>query len=183
MVLWAEEPPLDFQKPQVLIFAGPNGAGKTTFAQEFLPAEAQCLRFLNADLIARGLSPFAPEEVAIQAGKLFLQQLEECIRHRESIAFETTLSGTGWTRSIPRWQALGYFVRLYFLRLPNPEFARSRVRLRVSEGGHDIPEATIERRFHAGLRNFETLYKPLVDWWMLFDGSTPLPTLQEEGSR
>ncbi|MEN9353370.1 MAG: hypothetical protein RL318_695 [Fibrobacterota bacterium] len=183
MVLLAEEPPLDFRQPQILIFAGPNGAGKSTFAQEFLPTEAQCLRFLNADLIAQGISPFAPEEAAIQAGKIFLRQLEDCIERRESIAFETTLSGTSWARSIPRWQASGYFVRLYFLRLPTPDFARSRVHLRVSEGGHSIPDETIERRFHAGFRNFENVYKPLVDWWMLFDGSTPVPTLQEEGSR
>jgi predicted ABC-type ATPase len=183
MVLCAEEPPLDFRQPQILIFAGPNGAGKSTFAQEFLPAEAQCLRFLNADLIAQGLSPFAPEEVAVQAGKLLLGQLEECIARRESVAFETTLSGKGWTRHIPRWQALGYFVRLYFLRLPDAGFARERVRLRVSEGGHDIPEATVESRFHAGLRHFTEVYQPLVDWWMLFDGSTSTPVLLEEGSR
>lgn len=182
MVLWAEEPPFDFRKPQILIFAGPNGAGKSTFAQEFLPIEARCLRWLNADLIAKGLSPFAPEEAAVAAGKLLLRQIEECVSRKESFAFETTLSGSGWARAIPRWRQLGYFVRLYFLRLPHSEFAVGRVRQRVLEGGHAIPESTIERRFHAGWSHFETLYKPLVDWWCLFDGSSPAPRLLEERS-
>ena len=170
---------------QILIIAGPNGAGKTTFARSFLPREAGCLRFLNADLIAAGLSPFAPETAALKAGRLMLSEIEDCVKKTESLALETTLSGTGYQRKIRQWRSLGYSVSLYFLSLPNPELAISRVKERVRQGGHSIPEEVIRRRFAAGLRNFETIYKKEVDDWIKFNNMGDQPILLEwvEGVR
>lgn len=162
---------------KIVIIAGPNGAGKTTFAREFLPNEAHCPIFINADLIAAGLSPFAPELAAIKAGKLMLKTIDELILNNESFAFETTLSGSGYARAIPNWRASGYHVKLIFLQLPNVETAIARVVERVRQGGHDIPEATIRRRFDAGLKNFHQRYKPLVDLWLHFDNAGDAPTL------
>ena len=168
---------------KVIIIAGPNGAGKTTFAQEFLPKEAECPTFVNADLIAAGLAPFDPERAAFRAGRLMLEEIHNHARRGASFAFETTLSGRGYTRLIPDWQADGYIVKLFFLRLISPELAIARVRQRVREGGHDVPEAVIRRRFTAGLRNFEELYRPMVDEWALYDSSGSEPLLIEEGVR
>ena len=110
-----------------LIIAGPNGAGKTTFATEFLPNEGDCPTFVNADLIAAGLNPFQPERAAVQAGRIMLRMIDEYVQRDESFAFETTLSGRGYARLIPRWQVQGYSVRLYFLRLPSADMAVARV--------------------------------------------------------
>ena len=159
------------KRKRILIIAGPNGAGKTTFAKEYLPNEAGCPIFVNADLIAEGLSPFQPDIVAIRAGRLMLSQINEHVRKRESFAFETTLSGRGYARRIPRWQGQGYQVKLFFLRLPTPEMAIVRVKQRVREGGHDVPEAVVRRRFHSGWRNFENIYRDLADEWVLYDNS------------
>lgn len=166
---------------KILIIAGPNGAGKTTFAEEYLPREAGCPRFVNADLIAAGLSPFEPERAAFRAGRLMLEGIANHARRNESFAFETTLSGRGYAALIPHWRAAGYVVKLFFLRLAAPELAVARVRQRVCEGGHKIPEPVIRRRFAAGLSHFETLYKPLVDTWALYDNSGDEPILVEEG--
>lgn len=166
---------------KILIIAGPNGAGKTTFAQEFLPDEAKCPHFVNADLIAAGLSPFAPELVAVRAGRIMLDQIHEHVRKGESFAFETTLSGRIYLQLIPRWQAQGYAAKLFFLKLPSPEMAVARVRQRVAAGGHNVQEDVVRRRFDAGLRNFEQVYKPLVDEWVLYDNSGEEPIRLEEG--
>ena len=166
---------------KIIILAGPNGAGKTTFARSFLPEEAQCPRFINADLIASGLSPFAPEAAAVKAGRLMLNELDEAVAHGESFAFETTLSGIGYRQRIRLWRQRGYHVGLFFLRLPDAEKAIARVALRVRQGGHDIPEAVIRRRFEAGLRHFETVYKPEVDTWALYDNAGDEPILLEWG--
>ncbi|MCI1709829.1 MAG: zeta toxin family protein [Chiayiivirga sp.] len=163
--------------PRILIIAGPNGAGKTTFAREFLPNEADCPVFVNADLIAAGLSPFAPETAAITAGRLMLQELERHFRANESFAFETTLSGSGYLRHIKRWHAAGYLVKLIFLSLPSADAAIARVAQRVKQGGHAIPEDVIRRRFAAGLRNFHRLYAPAADTWVLYDNAGAEPTL------
>ncbi len=168
---------------RVLMIAGPNGAGKTTFATEFLPNEADCPLFVNADLIAAGLSPFRASLVAVQAARLVLRQIDEHARCGRSFAFETTLSGRGHARRIPRWQAQGYRVKLFFLRLPTAEVAIGRVAQRVSEGGHDVPEPVIRRRFDAGWRNFEQIYRDLVDAWAVFDNSGDVPQLVAEGRR
>jgi len=166
---------------KILIIAGPNGAGKTTFARSFLPEEAQCPRFINADLIAAGLPPFAPEAAAIKAGRLMLNEIDEAVAHGESFAFETTLSRIGYRQRIRLWRRFGYHVSLFFLRLPEAEHAIARVAMRVRQGGYDIPEDVIRRRFDAGLRNFETVYKPEVDTWALYDNAGDEPILLEWG--
>ena len=165
------------QEPKVLIIAGPNGAGKTTFAREFLPNVAGCPMFVNADLIAAGLAPFAPETAALRAGRLMLRELARHFSARESFAFETTLSGRGYVSHIRAWQQAGYRVKLIFLRLDNPEEALARVAQRVLQGGHNVPPAIIRRRFALGLHNFEHLYAPLVDAWALYDNAGSVPAL------
>jgi predicted ABC-type ATPase len=162
---------VELAKPKIIIIAGPNGAGKTTFAREFLPSEASCPVFINADLIAAGLAPFAPEKAALAAGRLVLKLIDQHVNKTESFAFETTLSGRGYLKVIPRWQALGYRVELLFLRVPDVQFAKERVALRVSQGGHSIPEDVIDRRFKAGWDNFQNHYKLIVDEWSLIDAS------------
>jgi predicted ABC-type ATPase len=162
---------------RVIIIAGPNGAGKTTFAREFLPNEADCPVFVNADLIAAGLAPFAPETAALQAGRLMLKELDRHFLARQSFAFETTLSGRGYMRLISQWQLAGYRVKLIFLQLASAEEAIARVAQRVKQGGHHIPEDVIRRRFSAGLKNFESLYAPLVDGWAQYDNAGNEPVL------
>src|SRR5688572_15087545 len=162
---------------KVIIIAGPNGAGKTTFAREFLPNEAGCPVFVNADLIAAGLSPFSPELAAIKAGRLMLEAMAEHEARGESFAFETTLSGVTYARSIPRWQAAGYQVTLIFLSLPSSDLAVERVAERVRQGGHSVPVDVIRRRFTAGRRNFESVYRSLVDDWVEYDNSGDEPRL------
>lgn len=166
-------------RPKIIIIAGPNGAGKTTFAREFLPNEAGCPVFVNADLIAAGLSPFAPERAALQAGRLTLQAIARHMAGRESFAFETTLSGRAYARQIPQWQALGYRVELFFLSLPSADMAVQRVAERVRQGGHNIPEATIRRRFEAGRRLLAEVYRPLVNQWVLYDNAGESPLLMD----
>ena len=159
------------------IIAGPNGTGKTTFATEFLPFEARCINFINADLIAAGLAPFQPERAVIKAGKIMLHQINECIRKGESFAFETTLSGKTYLKKIREMKSKGYEVIIYFLKLETVELAIERVRLRVAEGGHNIPEQDIRRRFERSWINFQTLYKPLADRWIIFDTSGSQPKI------
>lgn len=166
---------------RIVIVAGPNGAGKTTFATEFLPREAACPDFINVDLIAAGLSPFDPERVALRAAKLMLAEIHRCVRQGESFAFETTLAGRNYARWIPRWRAAGYHVKLIFLSLPTADLAAARVAARVAKGGHDVPETVVRRRFAAGLRNFETLYKELVNSWAMYDNAGPTPKLLAMG--
>jgi predicted ABC-type ATPase len=168
-------------RPRVLMIAGPNGAGKTTFARAFLPNEGQCKRFINADLIAAGLSPFEPERVALQAGRLMLDEIARAVADRESFAIETTLSGLGYLRQIKAWQAAGYHVSLYFLRLASADDAVLRVKKRVSQGGHNIPEPVIRRRFEAGLHNLMEHYRFAVDGWALYDNQNSMPVLLDSG--
>lgn len=158
------------------IISGPNGAGKTTFAENYLPVEAECLNFLNADLIAKGIAPFNPESAALTAGKIFLNRIEAMAASKVPFAFETTLSGLNFINRINQWQSLGYKVILYFLYLPAGELAVKRVKLRVSQGGHHIPEDVIIRRYNRGWENFRKHYKHVVDDWTVFDnsGDTPL---------
>ena len=164
-------------KPKIIIVAGPNGAGKTTFALEFLPQEAGCPLFINADLIAAGLSPFAPERAAIQAARLMLEAIAQHVTRRENFAIEATLSGMGYAKQIPQWRQAGYCVELFFLSLPSADTAVQRVAARVRHGGHDIPETTIRRRFETGRHLFATVYQPLVDRWVLYDNAGDRPVL------
>lgn len=168
---------------RVVILAGPNGSGKTTFAREFLPNEADCPIFVNADLIASGLSPFTPEASAIRAGRLMLVEIKAHARAGRSFAFETTLSGLLYARLIPRWRRQGYRVKLIYLRLASADLALSRVAARVLQGGHGVPDDVVLRRFVAGWRNFERAYKPLVDAWALYDNSGERPVLVEQESK
>ena len=165
------------RRPAAYVIAGPNGAGKTTFATEFLPDFVHCREFVNADLIAAGLSPFAPETQAVRAARLVLTRIKELARARQDFGFETTLAGRGYVKLITDLKRSGYHAVLFFLWLPSAEMAVARVANRVRQGGHDIPEATIRRRFEAGLRNFFGLYAPLVDSWHLYDGSQLPPSL------
>jgi predicted ABC-type ATPase len=164
---------------RIIIIAGPNGAGKTTFAREFLPNEAGCPIFVDADLIAAGLSPFGPDLAAQRAGRLMIEEIRLHVGRCESFAFETTLAGRFYARLIPRWRADQYRVHLVFLRLDTPELAIERVAVRVAQGGHNVLEDVIRRRFAQGWRNFHDLYRPLVDSWQLYDNSGELPRLLE----
>ena len=168
---------------KILIIAGPNGAGKTTFATEFLPNEGDCPTFINADLIAAGLNPFQPELSAFRAGRLMLEMIDDYVSRGDSFAFEVTLSGRGFARMIPQWQQLGYWVQLYFLQLPTADMAVDRVGHRVREGGHHVAEEEIRRRFDSGLRNFQLIYRDLVDQWALYDATKTPPQLIDDGSK
>ena len=168
---------------KIVIIAGPNGAGKTTFAREFLPKEAGCPLFVNADMIAEGISPFIPEEASFRAGRLMLEEIHAHLRRNESFAFETTLSGKTYAQMIPEWQRSGYMVKLIFLSLPDVNIAIERVRGRVQQGGHNVPEEVIRRRYEKGWHNFQYLYKELASSWILYDNSGELPEMIDEGAR
>lgn len=164
---------MGLEAPQVIILAGPNGAGKSTTAPLLLRDTFAVDEFVNADAIAYGLCAFAPETVALEAGKIMLKRLRELAAKRASFAFETTLA----TRSFAPWLAkisqAGYRTHLMFLSLPNPESAIERVAMRVRLGGHSIDEGVVRRRFKAGLKNLFTLYMPVVSSWKLYDNSRP----------
>lgn len=162
---------------KIIIIAGPNGAGKTTFAQQFLPAEARTYRFVNADLIALGLSPFDPELASLKAARLMIQEINDYVDAGESFAFETTLSGLSYVRKIRHWRSLGYATKLWFLALPTEDVAIARVAQRVLQGGHNVPEAVIRRRFRSGYENFLRYYQHEVDSWAIFDSFARPPQL------
>jgi len=165
----------------VYIIAGPNGSGKTTFAKMFLPEYVKCPNFVNADLIAQGLAPFGPSSAAIKAGKLVLQQIEEFASRGVDFAFETTLSGKLYIKLLHDLQGKGYLIHLFFLWIPRSDLAIARIKERVAEGGHDVPVEDIRRRFIRSIRNFFTLYRPLLNYWMFFDNSGAKPVLIAKG--
>lgn len=173
----------DASLKRIIIIAGPNGAGKTTFARSFLPEEAGLTRFINADAIAAGLAAFALETAAIRAGRLMLGEIAHCAQRGESFAFETTLSGLSYLKHIEVWRSQGYQVSLYFLSLSHVETAIARVGSRVRQGGHDIPEPVIRRRFAAGLENFRKHYQGVVDDWALYDNTGAEPVLLDWGEK
>ena len=152
------------------------GLIKTTFARNFLPKEAQTYQFINADLIAAGLSPFNLGLAAFKAGRIMLSEIDAVSLSGHNFAFETTLSGVHYLTQIKRWQNLGYTVKLWFIKLSTPELAIERVKSRVKQGGHDIPHETILRRFTSGLKNLEK-FKLIVDSWVIFDGDVDIPKL------
>lgn len=168
---------------KIVIIAGPNGAGKTTFAREFLPHEGKCPTFINADLIAAGISPFAPESVSVRAGRLMLEEIDARVKSRKNFAFETTLSGRTYVQRIREWQKMGYHVKLIFLSLPDSDVSVARVAARVSQGGHNIPENVIRRRFNNGLQNFRDLYQTVVDAWILYDNAANIPIMLGWGEK
>jgi predicted ABC-type ATPase len=164
----------------VYIIAGPNGSGKTTFAVEFLPEYVNCANFVNADLIAQGLSPFSPGAAAIRAGKLVLEQIRQFASRRVDFAFETTLSGKSYVRLLKSLKKNGYKIHLFFLWIPDADLAVSRIKSRVAQGGHDVPVRDVLRRFNRSISNFFRLYQSLADSWMLFDNAGVIPLLIAE---
>jgi predicted ABC-type ATPase len=161
-------------KPILYLIAGCNGAGKTTFAKQFLPHEVKCLNFLNADLIAQGLSPFNTQAAALKAGRLLLEEFRRLVERRESFALESTLSGTTYLNLFKQVRQCGFQIYLHYLWLPNPAVAIARVQERVKKGGHHVPVADIRRRFGRGLKHFADDYAPLADRWAVWD-SRPIP--------
>ncbi len=165
------------KKPKLYVLAGPNGSGKTTFAEKFLPHYADCFEFINADLIAKGLSPFQPSKVAIKAGKILLDQIADCFRRKTNFAFETMLSGKSYLHLFQQLKSQGYELHLFFLWLPTVQLALARIADRVSKGGHNIPERDVRRRFTRGLKNLLNIYLPLFDTCSFFDNATGKPEL------
>jgi predicted ABC-type ATPase len=161
--------------PNVYIIAGANGAGKTTFAREFLPYYADCTNFINADLIAQGVSPFSPDAAAFRAGRLMLGEIDLYARRRADFGFETTLSGHSYLKLVRGLMKVGYQSHIFYLWVPRVELALDRVRIRVLRGGHDVPEAVVRRRFDRSIRNFLRNYRLLADSWTLFDNSGETP--------
>ena len=153
------------------IISGCNGAGKTTASYTVLPEILNCKEFVNADEIARGLSPFNPSSVAIEAGKLMLQRIEELLKRNETFSIETTLATRSYVNLVKQAQEQGYSIRLLFFWLSTPELAVKRVAERVSKGGHDIPQDIIRRRYVAGINNLFKLFMPIVNYWAIFDNS------------
>ena len=164
-------------RPNLYIMAGPNGAGKTTFARKFLPQYVECLEFVNADFIAGGLSPFAPERAAIHAGRLMLEQIHSLAERGVDFGFETTLSGKTYVKLLQGMKKGGYLVHIFFFWITNVELGLERIKLRVRNGGHAIPEAIVRRRFGRSLPNFLRVYKPLADSWTIFDNSRDVPKM------
>ena len=169
------------KRPLCVIIAGPNGAGKTAFAREFLPTGARIAHFVNADLIAGGLSPLRPELAAIAAGRIFLRELDRLARARASFAFESTLSGLTYASRLRAWKASGYRIEIVFLKVRSPQLALRRIAARVRQGGHDVPRKDVLRRFDRGWRNFELVYRALADAWSVYDNSGRKPLLLERG--
>jgi len=161
----------------VYIIAGPNGSGKTTFAKTFLPEYAKCDRFINADLIAAGLSPFSPQQVAIKSGKLVLEQIKEYSENGVDFGFETTLSGVTYLKYFKMLKEKGYKIHIYFLWIPGVQLAVARVKDRVAQGGHNVPVQDVKRRFGRSMKKFFVNYRLLADQWMLFNNSQPKPRI------
>jgi predicted ABC-type ATPase len=169
-------------KPRCIVVAGPNGAGKTTFAREYLPNEARILNFVNADLIASGLSPLRPELAAVPAARLMLNELDRFVERRADFAWESTLSGLAHIKRLQIMKELGYRLEIIYLGLASPQLAVRRIAARVRQGGHNVPKGDVLRRFLRCWHNFETRYRPLADAWAAYDNSRRSPKLMESNS-
>lgn len=165
------------KKPSLYVIAGPNGSGKTTFSKKFLPDYVECLEFVNVDLIAKGLSPFTPERAILQAGRIMLEQIHSLGNRGIDFGFETTLAGKTYIKLLNELKQKGYSIHLFFLWIKNVKLALERIELRVQQGGHSIPEATVRRRFRRGIFNFFHEYQPIVDSWVIFDNSEDVPKM------
>ena len=169
-------------KPRIVILAGPNGAGKSTIAKYLLTEKYLIDEFVNADSIAVGLSAFAPDAVAFEAGRIMLRRIDALLKNNSSFAFETTLASKSFTRLIERAQMSGYFVSLLYVALPSAQLAKRRVARRVKEGGHSIPDIVIVRRFYRSLDNLMFRYRKVVDEWFVYDNAElKTPTLVAHG--
>lgn len=162
-------------RPMLHIVAGPNGAGKTTFATRFLPKYAHCKEFVNADLIAKGLSPFDPDAATFSAGRIVLHRIKDFLEKKCDFGFETTLSGKTYLPILRDAKESGYRIHFYFLWLPSPSLALKRIADRVKAGGHDVPAAVVRRRYALGMQNFFQAYDSIADMWMVFDNSRKIP--------
>ena len=169
--------------PKLFIIAGPNGAGKTTASFTLLPQILDCREFVNADEIARGVSPFNPESVAFEAGRIMLQRIQQLISNNQTFAFETTLTTRSYVSLVKRCSEVDYEINLIFLWLNSVELAVERVRTRVAKGGHNIPEDVIIRRYSKGLWNFINLFMPICDKWVMADNSLSAPAIIANGSK
>ena len=165
------------KRPKAYIIAGPNGAGKTTFATKFLPHFAECTEFVNADLIAGGLSPFSPERAALRAGRLMLEQIRLLANRCVDFGFETTLAGKGYVSLLNDLKDRGYGIHIFYLCVHSIDVALERIAARVRMGGHDVPEDVVRRRYHRGMSNFSKIYQALSDFWAIYDNSTDTPHL------
>jgi predicted ABC-type ATPase len=166
-------------QPRCIVIAGPNGAGKTTFAREYLPKIAGVIQFVNADLIAQGLSPLDPKLAALAGGRLLLQGINRLAAARAEFAFESTLSGLTYARQLRSWKTKGYRIEIAYLRLRSPQLALRRIAARVRQGGHNVPRADVLRRFARGWENFLHVYCPLADESTVYDNSGESPQLIE----
>jgi predicted ABC-type ATPase len=171
------------RRPTVYVIAGPNGAGKTTFVSKFLPDFVKCREFINADLIAAGLAPFAPETQNVRAGRLLLRRISELSAAKKDFGFETTLSGRTYVKLLHQMKHSGYRIALFFLWLPSADMAVQRVATRALQGGHAVPEQDVRRRFKAGLQNLFALYRAIVNEWWLYDASELPPELIAENDK
>jgi predicted ABC-type ATPase len=171
------------RRPLCVVIAGPNGAGKTTFARRYLSSIVKIDNFVNADLIAAGLSPLAPSSAAVRAGRVVLQEIDRLARARASLAFESTLSGRAYEKRLKRLKRLGYRIEIVFLRVASPQLALRRIAARVRQGGHDVPKADVVRRFDRGWGNFLTIYQPLADAWVIYENSGKIAKEMDSGPR
>jgi predicted ABC-type ATPase len=169
------------RQSRCILIAGPNGAGKTTFARRYLPENAGVVHFVNADLIASGLSPLKPEIAAIAAARMVLGEIDRLVAQRADFAFETTLSGLSYVQRLQSWKRAGYRIDIVYLRLSSSRLALRRVAARVRQGGHNVPQADVLRRFVRSWENFQRIYRPLADSWAVYDNSGGPPRLLEQG--
>jgi predicted ABC-type ATPase len=169
--------PAPCKTPVCLIIAGPNGAGKTTFAREFLPREGGIVHFVNADLIAAGLSPLKPAMANVHAGRVFLSELDRLASMHVDFSFESTLSGRVYIERLKRWKSQGYRIEIVYLQLASPEIALKRIAARVKEGGHNVPSVDVRRRFVRSWRNFTGVYCRLCHAWWLYNANLHPPIL------
>jgi predicted ABC-type ATPase len=164
-----------------VIIGGPNGAGKTTFAREFLPKDTDVAHFVNADLIAAGLSALKPEIAAVTAGRVFLAEIDRLVVAEENFAFETTFSGRSYAARLAKWKLAGYRIEIAYLKIDSPQIALKRIASRVKQGGHGVPRDVVLRRFGRSWTNFVRIYRPLATAWSVYDNSQAEPQLLEEG--
>jgi predicted ABC-type ATPase len=169
------------RRPRCILIAGPNGAGKTTFARRYLPENAGVVHFVNADLIASGMSPLKPEIAAIASARMVLGELDRLAADRADFAFETTLSGLTYVRRLKSWKRAGYRIDIVYLKLSSSRLALRRVAARVRQGGHNVPQADVVRRFVRGWDNFQRVYRSLADSWAVYENSGRVPKLLEKG--
>lgn len=169
--------------PNLYIISGCNGAGKTTASYTMLPEMLECKEFINADEIAKGLSPFQPEKAAIEAGRIMIRRIEDMLKLKQDFAIETTLATKSYVSFIKKAQKLGYFVTLLYFWLSSPELAIKRVEDRVKSGGHHVPSDVIRRRYKAGAQNLFALYTPITDYWLVVNNSENPFSLVAEGKK